>query len=505
MSTGLLDDAEVDESMVIEFGPGNLIMTWRDSRLDTKRCLCELMDNALGAGARNIVIVITKRSQRLTVSDDGRGCADLKAMHKPGLKDKHPDDRAAKFGIGAKLAQIRLSQGGRVVVVSHTDERSSRFEIDWGQCIAEDKIRILEYDTGPRLPGTSRGTSITIHNLRRLPSGKDLERLLRDLSWIYSNALRDGCKIRFEIEGRTYDLRPYEHPPFEREIEGIRVVDGHEIRYRGGLVKAGVPNPFPGWCPFFGYRTIGRFMEPAGDSPNSQLYFEVTLPRTWPNINPTKDDFAEPPDDLWEALGEACREIIEAASQQRQEFHLSGVTHEAELLLTRTLGGEQASSAKVDPAQKVQEGAGLKGRRPGENEAKPSAKPTGNGTQHSNLSQAQPGDKKPARQRRSLLGRKVSVEWVPDLDGLWEVDLPKGRGSIYIRFNQSNKCMLAFNCNPVILTLKALDCIATAYGRIDKEDQQEVQREFGWKDNDTGIQGWQAKLYAMLQPMLGIE
>src|SRR5690606_8876574 len=94
------------------------------------------------------------------------------------------------------------------------------------------------------------GTTITVSPIsdgRQVPTGKQLDELVKKLGYIYTPALKEGRQIRIIVNGVERLLTPWEMPDFiadsiiEREI----VVGGKRAKIRAGIVAPGLANNYP--------------------------------------------------------------------------------------------------------------------------------------------------------------------------------------------------------------------------------------------------------------------
>jgi hypothetical protein len=392
-------------------------MTW------TKKC-CEWFDNSLDAGARSIVVA--KDRDVLTIADDGRGCCDPRVMIDLGHTREHQDGapRSGFFGLGGKVAGIRASQQGRVKVESVVDGTVYSVVADWGRMVEQDEFFYERFEPRPARKNQATGTTITIFNCRKF---RDLDVLIRELGYLYTDPLAAGATIVLDIDGDRRALEPYAPPPFSDSVEFECEVRGLTIRGGCGVVEEGVTNHYPGWTFHWGpHRVLKRCSEPAGDRTTARLHGHVYLPHAWPSINLTKDDFADEPDDLFEAVGQACERIIEAADRAAVSIELQGFTLQVEEKLNASLTSMRAR---------------VKGRRPGSQGKSGAIEPNGNGKAHEHFSKTQPGDK--ADDASSALEKRlpqlVKVHWDSTIDAPFRVET-KGKRKVLadILLNQTN-------------------------------------------------------------------
>lgn len=434
-----------------------------DARMTWLRIMKEYFDNSLDADAHAIEFI--KDGPELVIRDDGRGCPDPIVMVSLGHTKPHSADspRSGFYGMGGKVAGIRASQGTSVEVESVVGGRTHRVIANWRRMIEEDRFLYDRYDPMPALRTSRPGTTIKIYNCRPLAN---LDKIVRDLEWSYADPLASGVSIRIAIEGHARQLRPYEPPPFADSMDCTIDHRGRPVRILCGLVADGHPNPYPGFTFHWGpHRVLKLSTDPAGSKSVSRLQGHVYLPPGWDNHNLTKDDFAEEPEDLYAAIGAACRRIIDAADQAGTTLELQGFSAQIEERINRTL-----ESIRV----------GIKGRREKpENPKRGAVIPTGTGSPHRHFTKSQPGDKATAEELadQELARRiptRVQVRWDETLETPWWVDI-RGKRNVVgeVILNPSNRLIGAMRNGGDIAGLElAVTFIVCSHFDINKGDQK---------------------------------
>lgn len=417
--------------MRIEAG---IIRVLQGERLNYLAALKEWIDNSLGARAKTITI--RRTGECLEIIDDGDGCDDLKTMESLAASYKKSHNKASMYGIGGVLSQIRASIDGLVEVESITKKNTSKITVDWNECIANDKIGAKKYSSGPALGMMKTGTTIRIPKAKRFYS---VEQYAEDLGHAYAGELRRaGRKIEFDINGKVTRVIPFKPYPFDGEpVRFDFDYQGHRIKGFCGVVKPGVTNRFPGWSVHWGYRVAFITHKPANGRRDHRIYGEVELPHDWKNINPTKDDFTNEIDDLWEIIGGHCEEVIVRGDQGSSDFELSESSEMVSDILTGAIAGKQTIA---------------KGRRPGAGSNRGTVNGTGNGSTHRNFSTAQTGEKPvdpTGNGAHARIPQKISVAWDDTLDRPYSIVITGTKSrTLAITLNKSNPRILEFKDDP---------------------------------------------------------
>jgi hypothetical protein len=100
--------------------------------------LCELIDNALDAGAKNVAITIDSASTTVEIADDGCGCDDLTRILKQGERLDHATTKSGHYGIGAKKAALYF--WGTLHVTSVCKGVSRSASVCWDDVVASNRF-----------------------------------------------------------------------------------------------------------------------------------------------------------------------------------------------------------------------------------------------------------------------------------------------------------------------------------------------------------------------------
>lgn len=413
----------------------------------------EWIDNSIGAGAKNIRIRRTK--EVLEIIDDGIGCNEIELMVKIAGSGMRWDDLACKYGIGGKMSQIRASNDGYIEIDSVHKDVTSKIAIDWNECVQQDAMGFASFVQGPTLPGSKTGTTIRIRNAKQFYK---VDQYMDDLGHFYAGELlRHGKTFTFEINGKETVVKPYRAPSFDGKPVHFEIdYRGHHIKGFCGVVKSGLVNRHAGFSINWGYRLLKVTTEPAGKHLANRIYGEVYLPRTWKDVNITKDDFTVDVDDLMEQIGVACAGVIERGDMQYSDFSLNETCQLAGEMLTGAVsrGGAVAGGDVL-----------LKGARPGRGGKTGTVVATGNGKPHRNWTQTQPGDKPStllSGMGRVKIPRSIRITWDHLGDEIYRVDINgTNHRTMAITLNQDNPCMFEFKSDPFLLSIQC--CAHIAY------------------------------------------
>lgn len=397
------------EDISSEVGMGLMLTAfagWNGANAAT--VICELLDNALDASAKRVSI--TWGDGRFAIDDDGHGTDEAKRIVAPFNHGEHVGTKSGRYGFGGSgsLAWIAAALG-RVAVESHTGEHRHNVSLDYGDCVKHNR---LEIDNASRRSTRSPGTRIVVEGAR-LATAHQIGHARKRVAVDYAPALRAGVEI--VINGET--VAPFT-PPEVAKRKAFRVeVDGCTVTGFCALVKPGKPNPIKGWAFAYGHRFIGTLLDPLGDLQTdvSRIYGEVVLPKSWKNINTTKDGFIEPPDELMAKVREASLWAIEQARAESQSIELSGAIAAAQGLLDNLMAPPQIE--RRDKPEESEEGT---------------KEPKGTDRKRT------PNKTQPDPKGRAFAGpRRIRLQWACDLGQPYQVR-PMNSNTVFVLLDDSD-------------------------------------------------------------------
>lgn len=397
------------QETTIDISPStHLIQSLASQNLTYVKALCEFIDNALDAGATTVTIEFGKPNKEgallVLISDNGEGCKSLIPLIRLGNHESHGKKRdvLGRYGIGAKDAMLWL--GGvdsSVTVQSVYGGVFRKLQLRWMDlCRSESwtvKVNDIMQPERPAGPGEI-GTQITVAPvIRRVPDGKDWDRLLSTLGYLYTPAIKGGKQI-VVYNGRKGHLRtpltrwtrPELEPGFVNETINV---NGKQARVHVGIVQEKTLNDRPGITYFHGFRVIqSASSKGCGPYGIRRICGFVELSKEW-TLNKNKDGVAKDEQALYDAVFDVCKTIFEKAECITQQLESSVMINRIESLINDVL---------TPPNTKAKRERGS---------SHGSKKPTGNGSKHNNATKTQSGTTFTKGLRGSI--RFEMIEW-PD-------------------------------------------------------------------------------------------
>jgi len=331
------------------------------------------------------------------VKDNGVGAADLIPFVRLGDHQRRESTRLGRYGIGAKDAALWAGgESSRFTVTSVYGGKKRVLVVQWAT-LARNNWRAdgaTEFDAEPG----DAGTTLVVQPTRPPPHGSEWDRLVSNLGYLYSPALKRGVQITLERKTRGSEPEPvpqWKLPAFDGEvIDRTLEVAGKKVHVHCGVVPHGVENPRPGLTYFHGFRVIlTNCLRGCGSYTATQVCGYVGLDSGW-KLAKNKDEIIDDCEALYAAVELACKPVLERAHKLGMQMQSSAFEAKVSDALTAALGG--MAKAKREPAS-----------------ADGSKKPTGCGGKHKRAAKEQDGDK-----FRRRLGANIRVVH-QNLGGLW--------------------------------------------------------------------------------------
>lgn len=286
--------------------------------------ISEWIDNSFDAEANQFKFERDK--DRITITDDGKGCDDPKVMVTLGDHRAHHSSQPqiGFYGIGAKDAIIWSAN--TVLITTVCNGKKYRLSCDWKHIQRTNKWSI----DAPTVSDTSEksGTRIILTSLCR--PFNNLAETIEELRFRYSPAIENyGKQILFRKKqnGEFVPLTKYEYPALNDYCVKDIVVGGKKARVAMGIVPDGVriAPRIRGMSISFGYRVIEK---------NSSLGFcgrpvpgvvaTCQLGEGW-RLSKNKTELKEGTQQLGEAIYAEFSDFVERVSSRSRSIQLDNV------------------------------------------------------------------------------------------------------------------------------------------------------------------------------------
>lgn len=363
--------------------------------LEWKVALGELVDNALDADAKTIAISFDGGPKKsFSIDDNGVGCEHVEAIATLGDHRDHKTTKLGRYGVGATDSILWI--GGvhsTVAIRSVCDGKRHSLRVDW------DNLKASNWQgADPSIDAPSSGetgTRISVTPVvKTIPHGQAWDRLLEEIGYLYSPALKQGAQIT--VKGPKQGARPmpvnrWSLPAFEPgHIDAEIQVGQRRLRVFCGIVKEGHQNSKPGLSYFHKFRVIvPTSARGCGTFSTAKICGFVELDNTWP-LAKNKTDITADWGAVEDAIFRELRPLLERAEQEGSRIESAALTAEVSRQLNAMLGPHRAK-AKRD-----------KGNSHG------TAQQTGAGTPHQRARQEQPGNRFQSRSGRGAFRMDIT-------------------------------------------------------------------------------------------------
>jgi Histidine kinase-, DNA gyrase B-, and HSP90-like ATPase len=320
----------------------------------------ELVDNSLGHGKAESVLVYIDNARGIAVVDDGVGVDDVNRIFRLGDASSHDVlSEIGQYGVGAKHATIYL--GDDVSVHTARDGVFHHKHVNWRKVERSGQWPLAYRGKGRPATSDERGTKILVtelaHGHYQLVTS---EKLAHELGQVFAPALRRGVEISVHHSLKSGEYQRLAVEPFEpSDMTDEIMISGQIETARGPLQwtgRAGLSKSLTerhnGVHIAFGHRVIETTREPFLGESAPTLYCEVVLDDTTPwkhDLSEHKDKVVRHRKELVETIHAAIEPLLKLSAEQSSYLALKGMTAPIEALLTRALRGAGVLHVDEEP------------------------------------------------------------------------------------------------------------------------------------------------------------
>lgn len=381
----------MSETEFLDFTPeSSLVHSVAHQSLKWKDALGEWIDNALGAHATTINIAFSGKS--VVVRDNGSGCATPMAIARLGSRAEHGG--IGRFGIGAKDAALWVGGIKSTFTIESIHGGTRRkLIVPWErlEAVGWRGLERSRYYSEAIAAVGERGTTIAVEpSAHATPSGVAWAKLLEDIGYFWSPALKNGAQITLTRGkgAKPQIVKRWELPPFEPVHIDERIsVNGRAARVFCGLVKEGHPNPKDGLSYLYKFRVIlAASQRGCGARNTTRVCGFVELDSAW-QLSKNKNAIVAGEEALFAEVERVCRPILERAEA-------AGVQLESEAFADAMSERLNALIAAARPDRKAKRGS--------KREETGAIEPKGSERKHRRADREQPGETFGGRGRNTL-------------------------------------------------------------------------------------------------------
>lgn len=312
--------------------------------------LGEPIDNCLDASADQVTVELDKKNRRVVVSDNGTGCAEPHRMFVSGYSTKKGNAlQLGRYGIGLKHASYYLAQQfGTTTVVSGSGELFQTVRVCWNDIVKRGAWKIdaperISRQEALRYLPDGRGTCITftVDKSRGWLTEEQFDKMLANLAFTFSPALRSGRQIKFiRNGGRAKPLACPMDPAWSESVQFDVEVGHRKATVRAGILAPDDKSGRRGLSFGFAHRIImADTQSGCGDYSTQGFAGYVDLDEKW-TLGQNKSQVTD------EAFQQLCDEIaprlqplLEKLRKANQHLQLEAFAREVSDLLNQTLRG----------------------------------------------------------------------------------------------------------------------------------------------------------------------
>jgi len=186
----------------------------------TPHVLSEVIDDCFGAGATNIEFHINTNDHEMLIIDNAKGMTKDKLVlsHRLFKRTEASDDRQGRFGIGSKVAKVRLTQHRKpTTVVSKTaDGEINQITVDWNKAVTHSILDLVATEASRRNEDLWNKYCSIAGTVQYIPLHPKIEKEItasledgtfqKYFSRMYSKDLLQDKVIKFRYNGKEVKL-----------------------------------------------------------------------------------------------------------------------------------------------------------------------------------------------------------------------------------------------------------------------------------------------------------
>lgn len=286
------------------------------------KALAELIDNGFDAKGNRVEIAV--KSRTVTITDNGRGMADVMKSIRLGGHSPVNGRGLGMYGVGLKDAW--LSSGDRIDIVTVHAGKKTTISVD---------IRDIS-DTwqgpDPVVEDSSEkpGTVIVLH----LRAGRNIpsDDVFRKLALIFSPAIVQGLQIVRIVSGKSKPLAAVPLPEFSESVQDTFDVNGKPVSLHVGILKPESRMAEGPFCFAYRHRIIEASSLGAKSMSCMAMGGMITLGDGW-EFTKNKDGIAENCDALEDAIYSRIRHLLIKANKMAMDVQSDQIRTELESMV----------------------------------------------------------------------------------------------------------------------------------------------------------------------------
>lgn len=286
------------------------------------KALAELIDNGFDAKGNRVEIAV--KSRTVTITDNGRGMADVMKSIRLGGHCPVNGRGLGMYGVGLKDAW--LSSGDRIDIATVHGGKKTSITVDIRD------ISATWQGPDPVVTETSEksGTVIALH----LRAGRNTpsDDVFRKLALIFSPAIVQGLQIVRVVNGKSKPLAAVPLPEFSESVQDSFEVNGKAVSLQAGILKPESRMTEGPFCFAYRHRIIEASSLGAKSMSCMAMGGMITLGDGW-EFTKNKDGIAENCDALEDAIYSRIKHLLIKANKMAMDVQSDQIRTELESMV----------------------------------------------------------------------------------------------------------------------------------------------------------------------------
>lgn len=308
---------------VADFTPEpHYLLSMANQGLPWWKALAELIDNGFDARGNRVEIAVKGRT--VTISDNGRGMADVMKSVRLGGHSPVNGRGLGMYGVGLKDAW--LSSGDRIDITTVHNGKKTSITVDIRDISSswQGPDPVIEDST------EKPGTLIVLHLRpgRNIPS----DDVFKKLAFIFSPAIVQGLQIVRVVNGKSKPLAAMPLPEFSESIQDSFEVNGKAVSLNVGILKPESRMQEGPFCFAYRHRVIDASSLGAKSMSCMSMGGLIVLGDGW-EFTKNKDSIAENCDALEEAIYSRIKHLLIKANKMAMDVQSDQIRTELESMV----------------------------------------------------------------------------------------------------------------------------------------------------------------------------
>lgn len=307
----------------------HVLRSMSNQSLSWWKAIAELVDNSFDAGAYRVVIEVSGRT--LTVSDDGKGAADILSLFTVGDHKKQSSTKLGVYGIGAKDAW--LSCADVMTVQTVRSGVKTTLSVNYNELIENDWNTKSDPVSEPTNEPSGTKIILPLRPGKNVPSVDAFD----ELAFAFTPAIQGGKQIIRQMRSNRKPLTAHVMPERNGVVRSNFDIDGKEVAIDIGILPEEVFFRGPLWL-IYEHRIIEKSTIGVGQYSARRIAGSITLGKGGWKLSKNKDSLSEDVERLADAIFVRIEHILKEAELLADDIESLKFRHELEEMLNGSIG-----------------------------------------------------------------------------------------------------------------------------------------------------------------------